>query len=512
EAGRLQSSIGAVSGVLSSLGVGLSAGAFLTFVTNINNGVDALNDLKDATGASIENISALEDVAKRTGTSLDTVGSALVKLNQALNGAKPGSDTEKALNAIGLSVKDLKALDPAEAFRRIAVELNKFADDGNKARLSQELFGKSLREVAPLLKDVAESGALVATVTTEQAEAAEKFNKELFALQGNIQKVSRGLVSDLVVGINAAAQAWRDYGAVAGLQTLLTGDDQFKNDKTLVEQTDKLLRLERDVQQLKQSGSALDAALLRRKQEDLKVLKEQINTTLAYRQVLAGGDGGSVAGAAKPSIAGLPAGSNKPAATTQALADQNRELAEQAKLLATLTGVNGDYQEQLTRLQVVRKSQNLSDARYAELVTELIDKQPAVRALYAEQEKSAKAWEDQAKASARAVAELSKDYDAYVKTLDASAASVEKQVQALQDEEAATLIAAQQNISLAQAIEQVTIARLEEAQTKSYANGDQEAGDAIKREIEARKKLATAIGGKEVRDANKKAAEDAAKE
>jgi hypothetical protein len=45
--------------VLGSIGVGLSAGALAGLVKGINDGVDALNDLKDASGASIENISAL---------------------------------------------------------------------------------------------------------------------------------------------------------------------------------------------------------------------------------------------------------------------------------------------------------------------------------------------------------------------------------------------------------------------------------------------------------------------
>ena len=155
--GNIQASAASVAGALASIGVGISVGAFVEMTKQIVNGLDAMNDLKDATGASIENISALEDVARRTGASFDTVSTSLIKLNQGLNSAKVGSDTEAAIKAIGLSVKDLKALDPAEAFRQIAVGLSAFADDANKARLTQELFGKSLKEVAPLLKDLAES-------------------------------------------------------------------------------------------------------------------------------------------------------------------------------------------------------------------------------------------------------------------------------------------------------------------------------------------------------------------
>jgi hypothetical protein len=190
------------------------------------NAVDAFNDLKDATGASIENISALDDVAARTGTSFDTVQTALVKLNQGLNAAKPGSDVELALNAIGLSAKQLKDLDPAEALLQTAKALSNYADDGSKARLTQELFGKSLKEVAPLLKDLAEQGQLNAKVTTEQAEAAEKFNKELYNLQKNSTDTARAISLTLIASINETIAAFRE-GAAAGKSFLAIANDRY---------------------------------------------------------------------------------------------------------------------------------------------------------------------------------------------------------------------------------------------------------------------------------------------
>ena len=182
---------------------------------SVVDGIDALNDLGDATGASIENISALEDVAARTGTSMDTVSTALIKFNGVLKEAKPGSGTELALKAIGLNAKELRELDPAEALLQTATALSLFADDGNKARITQELFGKSLKEVAPFLKDLADKGKLVATVTAEQAREAEKFNKELFQLQKSMADSSREMAGPMVSAINAMIEKFR-LGAIAG--------------------------------------------------------------------------------------------------------------------------------------------------------------------------------------------------------------------------------------------------------------------------------------------------------
>jgi hypothetical protein len=186
--------VGNALGVIGGAGVA----GFAALARNAINSVDALNDLADATGASVENISALEDIAARTGTSFDTVGTALVKFNAQLKDAKPGSGAEQALTALGLSVKELKALDPAEALLKTSIALDGFADDANKARLVQELFGKSIKDVAPLLKDLAEKGQLTATVTTEQAKAAEAFNKQVFELQKNVTDAARAMALDLL--------------------------------------------------------------------------------------------------------------------------------------------------------------------------------------------------------------------------------------------------------------------------------------------------------------------------
>ena len=212
-ANQIAGAFGLIKSAAGGLLAGIGVGGFIALTRASIDSLDALNDVADATGATIENISALEDVAARTGTSMDSVTTTLVKFNQALGNAKAHSPIARALEAIGLSVAELRSLDPAEALRRTAVALSQYADDGNKARLVQELFGRSVREVAPFLKDLAEQSKLVATVTTEEAQAAEKFNKEIFAMQKNAQDLARVLVGPLVTAVNETADAFRRSAA-----------------------------------------------------------------------------------------------------------------------------------------------------------------------------------------------------------------------------------------------------------------------------------------------------------
>lgn len=199
-----------VGSILGGLGATLGAGAVFAWVKNVADGVDALNDLKDATGASIENLSALQDIAGRTGTSFDTVGTALTKFNAILKDARPGSAAEAALQAINLSVRELQSLDPAEALRQVSVALSKFADDGAKARVVQELFGKSVREVAPFLNDLSEQTKLVGSVTEGAAAEAEKFNKTLSSIEQGATELYRTLAGPLYSAINDVIQKLRE--------------------------------------------------------------------------------------------------------------------------------------------------------------------------------------------------------------------------------------------------------------------------------------------------------------
>lgn len=198
---------------LASVGAAAAAAfagfSLVDFVRSNADAIDKLNDVADATGASIENISALEDLAKRTGTTLDVVSASLIRLNKELSDANPKSEAAQALAAIGLSASELRSQDPAEALRRVAVALGGFANDANKARLVQELFGKSIAEVAPFLNDLAEKTQLVGTTTAAQAAAAEKFNKQLFDLQANADLAKRAFVTDLLPALNKLLTEFR---------------------------------------------------------------------------------------------------------------------------------------------------------------------------------------------------------------------------------------------------------------------------------------------------------------
>jgi len=248
--------IGLVKSGLAGLVGAFSVGVAVNFVKSTINSVDALNDLKDATGASIEKLSALEDIALRNGNSVDAMADSLVKFNKVLNEAKAGSDLDKTLKSIGLNADELRKMDPADALQKTAQALAGYADDGNKARLIQDLFGKSIREAGPWLKDLAEAGKLNGTVTKDQADEAERFNKELAKLSKNSLDASRSLIGNYLPALNAILEAYRTGGFVAG--TNAVGNALFDWEGS--QQRKSIKNMQKDLEDLRaqESGITLD--------------------------------------------------------------------------------------------------------------------------------------------------------------------------------------------------------------------------------------------------------------
>ena len=201
---------GTIQSLRNTLGGAFGATLFVQFFRNTVDGVDKLNDLADATGSAVEKISALSDFALSTGTNLDTVGDALTKLNQLLVETEKGGRAAEVVQRLGLNAEELRRIDPADALREVARALAALPEGGDKARISYELFGKSARALAPLLKDLAEAGQLNSKLTKEQIEQAEQFNKALSALNGAIVALARDAIVPTLPGLTSFAKRLQD--------------------------------------------------------------------------------------------------------------------------------------------------------------------------------------------------------------------------------------------------------------------------------------------------------------
>lgn len=118
-----------------------------------------------------------------------------------------------------------------------------------------------------------------------------------------------------------------------------------------------------------------------------------------------------------------------------------------------------------------------------------------------------------AKALEKAWADDAKALEAYTKKQDEHLKTVTDAVAKLEQEEEAHKLAAQAGEKQAQAIQQLAIARLEEARAQMLQGaGSADEIDRINQEIAARQKLIGLLGTAQAREANEKASKDALKE
>lgn len=230
-AARIEGQWNQINGTLKTVGATVAAvfagASFDAFYQSTVGVLDSLNDLSDATGSTIENISAVKDVADRTGTSMETWQSSIIRLNAVLlKGGDENKGVGAVLKAIGLSAEELRQIDPAEALLKVSQGLAQVSDDGERARGVYTLFGKSVAEVGPLLKDLAEAGQLNATVTADQAKAAEAFRNQIRSFETDISNAARSIVGDLLPAINELLKRGKAANEAFGTGFFTLGDRQ----------------------------------------------------------------------------------------------------------------------------------------------------------------------------------------------------------------------------------------------------------------------------------------------
>ena len=150
-----------------SLGT-IAVGQFLTRTASqaIQYG-DELNKAAIKSGLAAESLSTLAYAAKQSDIDLGSLSTSIRKMQIALSEASTGGKSQKeALDALGLSIKDLQGLDADRQFELLADRISMLQDPADRARAAVALFGKSGAELLPLF----EQGAEGIRMAREEAE------------------------------------------------------------------------------------------------------------------------------------------------------------------------------------------------------------------------------------------------------------------------------------------------------------------------------------------------------
>ncbi len=204
----LAGAAGGLSGALGSL-VPLATGAGLAAMAKgAIDAADNMNDLSQKTGVSVESLSKFQQAANASGTSIEGVGAAMIKLNRNL--ATDNAGAAEALKLLGVNAKDasgkLKSTDTI--MLEVADKFAKMPDGANKTAAAMALFGKAGADMIPMLNGGRKSiEDLAATMTGPFAKGADGLNDKLAELEGKLLILGVGIGTALMPLLNGIANA-----------------------------------------------------------------------------------------------------------------------------------------------------------------------------------------------------------------------------------------------------------------------------------------------------------------
>jgi len=230
---------GLLSGITEELGGALTGllGTFAAvegikaFIEHVQKSVLELEILSEKTGINISTLAGIQHVAEETGVSFEAVGNGLVRMERAQVLAIEGNKQyEAAFHRLGISVQELKTLNPEELFFRLADGMANAKTHGEAAASAITILGKGGAALIPVfnqgsdaLREMVEQAAKASGVTAEAGQAAKDWEATTAnlsaAFRSNLIPIMEALIPVMKVVETVGASVWfvlKEIGVLIG--------------------------------------------------------------------------------------------------------------------------------------------------------------------------------------------------------------------------------------------------------------------------------------------------------
>ncbi len=219
---RMESAFAGASSVIANAFAGLagafSVGAMAAMVTSSIDAADALSKLSQRTGETVENLARLQYAGSLADVSNEALATSLKKLSKNMAEAASGTgEAADAFRAIGVSVVDSagKLRSSGDVLNDVADRFAGYEDSAAKAALAQAIFGRSGADLIPLLnagsqglKEMGnEASRLGVVISTETAQAAERFNDQMTRVNAALGSIAKQTAAELLPVLNELADS-----------------------------------------------------------------------------------------------------------------------------------------------------------------------------------------------------------------------------------------------------------------------------------------------------------------
>ena len=211
--GGLKGLAGAAGGLGGALGalVPLATGAgLITLAKNSMDNAAKMFDLSQKTGVSVEALSRFSKAAKVSGTDVDGVTKAMIKLSKGLVEAKNGQgQAGEALRSMGISAVDAngKLKNTDQIMLEISNKFKAMPNGVEKTAIALQLFGRAGADMIPMLNMGGEAIGKFGAMTTQYAKDAKAGEVAMVTLQGKVGMLGGKLAVVLLPSITAITES-----------------------------------------------------------------------------------------------------------------------------------------------------------------------------------------------------------------------------------------------------------------------------------------------------------------
>lgn len=528
------------------LGVALTAAFSGASIKAAADMADSLDDMAEKSGIAVRELSALRYAGEVVGTPLEALGTGIRKLGQNMAAAAGGAKEQAAaFAAVGVAVRSadgsLRSQD--EVLGDLATKFAGYRDGAEKSALAIEIFGKQGEALIPLLNQGATGIALLrqegenlgAVFGGDLAKQAADFNDNLTRISLSSEGARLALAGELLPTLNKLAAAFIEArDGSNSLATTLGSGVRTVVEAAVVLYSDVVFVLKgigREIGAIGAQFAALGrldfkgwSAISDAVREDGVRAREELDKfqrdVLSARYLTSKAGAGRGTAADPRSLGDTSVAAPIVTKPESAGPRDNSIKAEQSayeSLISTIrTKIETDKAElagsvALTESQKIRikleedlatGKLKLTDAHKQQALAALAEL-AAVERIAAESRAALKISQERQQFREKETSGIASFMAAQEAASASALASARDRTRSLQDEDAALRMSTTLNISLAEAVERVAIARLEEKQAGFYEGS--EGYEALQKEIAARKELLGLISSNE---ANKEFVQD----
>ena len=381
---------------LGGIGGGLSAAAFGTWIKSAIDFQDQLNDLNKTTDIAVSKLAGISLMSKQTGSDLTGMAQAMNKLTLEM-----GKAPEKFAK-IGITAKS-----PLEAFKQLSDIFTSIEDPQLRAAVAAEALGKGWASAAPALAegskaigDMVRRGEELAGITKLDAEMADAFNDSMSELQLALMGTASNLAGDMLPLLTELVKSLTEVTAEANntetpfnvltetLRALIVigGNVAFVIHGIAVEIGGMAAQAAAFV-----SGNFSQAAQIGRDMTADAEKRRAAFDAWEQRMMSAGKTARGEAEETKRSAQSLSDAVLKSFVDGGAGAKAaNKELEDQARLLAELAGLSGSFAADWARLNTIYAKGAITLEQLTAAQANLLAQQPAFKKEQKEQEDAAK--------------------------------------------------------------------------------------------------------------------------